>query len=506
MLRYPFLAVVVAAVVAIGGCGRGGSSPVDEHVHLAGGQADDDHVADDDDDDHAADAHDHATEASIVVGVHEHDDHGEHEEAADNHGDTDEADHDDEAEAEHVHVLNEANEEFTLSLSPQARRNLRLSVVEVQRQPFEKTVTIPAMVVERPGLARIEISAPLTGVVTSVYHTKGETVTAGEPLFQLRLTHEELVQAQREFLGTLEQIDVVRREVERLREVTESGAVAGKTYLERKYELQKLEAALKTLREALLLHGLSEDQVDQIVVTRELFKVMTVAVPVAAGAGSDADQSALLQLRDLSAYVGQHVDAGQRLCVLSNYRELYLEGRAFEKDARQLERTADAGWKICAVCDTAGSDGDRVDDLRLLFFSGEVDSESRALRFYTELPNQITRDTTSHDGRRFVTWRFRPGQRCQLLVPVERWEDRIVLPIDAVVDDGAESYAFVEHDGHFDRRPVEVVYRDQFSVVLGPASEVQPGDHVAASGAHQMNLAIKNQSGGGMDPHAGHQH
>lgn len=500
MLRYQSCAAIAVAAILACGCNRVASSPHSEH-------GDEVHA-----EEHAGEDHDGHADEDVVVGTHE-----DHEEPG----------HADEGDDEHLHVHDEADEEFTLSLSPQARSNLRLSVVEVSRQPFEKTVAIPAMVVERPGLARVEISAPLTGVVTSVFRTKGETVTPGEPLFRLRLTHEELVQAQREFLGTLEQIDVVRREVDRLREVTQSGAVAGKTYLERKYELQKLEAALKTLREALLLHGLTGDQVDQIVATRTLFKEMAVAVPEIESASSVAeslrgsesarsnlavserlpyDQPPLFQLKDLSAYVGQHVEAGQQLCVLSNYRELYVEGRAFEKDAPQLERTAEKGWKICAVCDVAGSEEERVDDLQLLYVSGEVDSETRALRFYAELPNQIRRDTTGHDGRRFVTWRFRPGQRCQLLVPVQRWEDQIVLPVDAVVDDGAESYVFVEHDGHFDRRPIEVTYRDQFSVVLGPASEIAAGDRVAASGAHQMNLAVKNKTGGGMDPHAGHQH
>jgi hypothetical protein len=33
-----------------------------------------------------------------------------------------------------------------------------------------------------------------------------------------------------------------------------------------------------------------------------------------------------------------------------------------------------------------------------------------------------------------------------------------------------------------------------------------PGDVVAQRGAHQMQMALKNKSGGGVDPHAGHNH
>ena len=33
-----------------------------------------------------------------------------------------------------------------------------------------------------------------------------------------------------------------------------------------------------------------------------------------------------------------------------------------------------------------------------------------------------------------------------------------------------------------------------------------PGDKIALTGAHQMQIALKNKSGGGVDPHAGHSH
>jgi hypothetical protein len=35
---------------------------------------------------------------------------------------------------------------------------------------------------------------------------------------------------------------------------------------------------------------------------------------------------------------------------------------------------------------------------------------------------------------------------------------------------------------------------------------VFPGETVAQNGAHQLQMAIKNQSGGPVDPHAGHNH
>jgi multidrug efflux pump subunit AcrA (membrane-fusion protein) len=105
-----------------------------------------------------------------------------------------------------------------------------------------------------------------------------------------------------------------------------------------------------------------------------------------------------------------------------------------------------------------------------------------------------------------VDWKYSPGQRLQLQVPVEEWPDRIVLPVDAVAADGAEFFVFLENGKQFDRVPVHVEYRDQYSVVIANDGTLSPGDAVATRGAHQMQMALKNKAGGAPDPHAGHSH
>ena len=94
----------------------------------------------------------------------------------------------------------------------------------------------------------------------------------------------------------------------------------------------------------------------------------------------------------------------------------------------------------------------------------------------------------------------------QLRVPVEQWKDRIVLPVDAVAQEGVETFVFLQNGDHFDRRPVHVEYRDQLWVVVANDGSLFPGDTVALTGAHQMQVALKNKAGGGVDPHAGHNH
>jgi multidrug efflux pump subunit AcrA (membrane-fusion protein) len=393
----------------------------------------------------------------------------------------------------------------SLYLSAQARRNIGLTTEQVELKPYTRSASMPAIVVARPGRSEIVVTAPMGGRVMRVYAVDGEAIEPGQPLFDLRLTHEELVQAQTDFLRLAEQLDVELREIRRLEKIVDSGAIAGKRLIERQYEKQKIEAMLSAQRQSLLLHGLSERQVDGILTSRMLVQDMTVVAPAQKEAG-DASARRPFAVRSLQVRPGQYVDAGAPLCSLMDYGELYIQGRAFEQDADELLRAASERWSVSAVLEDDGRRPRVVEGLKIVYVDNEIDPDSRSLRFYVRLKNEIVHESKTADEHRFITWRYKPGQRMQLSVPIEVWTERIVLPIDAVARDGAEYYVFQQNGDHFDRTPVHVEYQDQFWTVIANDGSIFPGDTVAASGAHQLQMALKNKAGGAVDPHAGHNH
>lgn len=480
----------------------------------------------------------HAGEAESHEGEHA-DEHGHEGEAG---AEEDGHDHGKPPAYDHPH-----DEAATVKLSESAQKNIGLKLAIVKLGPFERTMNVPGVVVERPGWSTVEVTAPMTGVVTHIYPIQGEAVRPGQPLFEVRLTHEDLLQAQTEFLRTVEELRVIGHEVERLEKASNDGIIAGKTLLERKYEQQKQEASLRAQRQALLLHGLSKEQVHSIETTRTLLQSLTIRAPscctalaaneakqapsrsdgsyaairhskhagsttTAASTNSSADDKpiapeCLLQVQKLKAVQGKYVVAGDTLCTLMDNSVLYIEGIGFEQDIGVVNRAAAAKRTVSALLGTKSSgDEELVKGLRILYLDDKVDRESRAFHFFVTLPNHLQRQDEMPDGRRFVYWQFKPGQRTQIRIPVERWTDRIVLPVEAVAQEGAESYVFESNDGHFDRRAVHVEYRDQDSVVIANDGVLTPGKSVVVAGAYQMHLAMKNKAGGGPDPHAGHNH
>ncbi len=435
--------------------------------------------------------------------------------------------------AGHDHGAHAGHDEATsLELSQQALRNVGLTpdqIRPIKLETFRKSITVPAVVVERPGRTRVQVATPMTGVITHVHAVQGEAVEPGTLLFKIRLTHEDLVQTQTDFVKTLGELDVEEKEITRLTSITSTGAVAGKILLEREYARDKLTALLRAQREALRLHGLSDEQVNQIARNRRLLRELQIVAPSIDDHGDDelklsrfptrpvsyspeskgqlgrGQHSSPLILQQLDVHKGQSVMAGATLCILADYDELFIEGLAFEQDITQLRHASEEGWRVDAIFEQPGSDSRVVEALEIAYLANQVDTDSRTLHFYVRLPNTVTKDRRA-DGNRFVEWKYLPGQRLQLRVPVEQWPDQIVLPVNAVAREGAEYFVFQQNGDHFDRLPVHVKYKDQYSAVIENDGSLFAGDVVAMRGAHQMQMALKNKSGGGVDPHAGHNH
>jgi len=424
------------------------------------------------------------------------------------------------------------DESSSLELSPQARKNIGLSkenVRPVKLETYMRTISVPAVVVERPGQTRIKIVATMTGIITNVNIILGEAILPERELFSLRLTHEDMVQAQASYLKTLGDLDVEEKEIKRLMKVTNNGAIAGKLLLERQYAKQKLVVDLDSQREALYLHGFSKKQVNQIATTRKLLSHHQIYAPSLSSESGDISFSnsiirrtsatsqprALLEqanipkvliVQELAVNKGDFVAAGDTLCVLADFRSLYIQGRAFEHDAEELAVANNNQWDVEAVLEDRAKHKTVIGGLKIAYLNNQVESDSRAFNFFVNLPNKVIGDAKESHGHRYITWQFKPGQRMQIRVPVEKIEKQIVLPVDAVASAGAERYVFQENGDHFDRIPVHVIYQDQIWAVIENDGSIFPGDIVAFTGAHQMQMALNNKAGGAVDPHAGHNH
>ena len=394
----------------------------------------------------------------------------------------------------------------TLTLSPTAWQNIGLETGTIKPTDFTKVVSVPAIVTERHGRSRNEITAPMTGVVTQIYPLERQAIEPGMALFDMRLTHEDVVSAQATFLTNLQNLDVVKKELTRLKNIGE-GVIPGKRIIEQEYERDKVMAALSATRQSLLLHGMSEQQIAEMESTRKVLREITVAAPPYAKNHKHEGIEHQYQMQSVNVNRGESVTAGQLLGVLADHCLLYVEGKAFEGDSDRLVQAAENGSTIQVVPTSDDYESDEVLNLKVQSVANEIDQQSRALKFYLLLPNKLTsKGEAGTSSNRFISWKFRPGQRMEAKIPTTQvMKNKIVLPPDAVVIEGPNAFVFEQNGDNFDRIDVHVLYRDKDTVVLGNDGQLV-GSIIALNGAYQMHLALKNQSGNAIDPHAGHNH
>lgn len=440
--------------------------------------------------------------------------------------------HDDHAGHDHDHDHDHGDESANqIVLSEQARKNLGLVVEPIKKSEFWRTIVVPGTISEQPGHSERRITTNVNGVVTKVYVLPGQTVRPGEALVDIQTTGEVLANAQSSLLKTVQEIELVDLELKRIEPLVEQGSIPGTRVLEKKYEKQRLETQQLVQIQELLVRGLDTDQIRAIMDSKILLRSFTIRVPmdeeeklsnvtsqsvksiinhvdfkVAPAAPVAAPSDQVYSVENLGVYPGKLVNPGDELCALALHTDLRITGMAFQKDSELINQTIEEQRPVTAIFESNSSQPMVRENLKIQYADNIVDPESRLLRFYLPIKNEVIRDLKNPDGVMFRAWRFKPGQRVQLRVPVEHWKDKIVLPIAAVVREGAESYVFRENGTLMERVPVSVVYEDSRFAVLADDGSLFPDDPIAMNEAYQLNLALRKAQGGGVDLHAGHSH
>ncbi|MBS1985336.1 MAG: efflux RND transporter periplasmic adaptor subunit [Bdellovibrionales bacterium] len=424
-----------------------------------------------------------------------------------------------------------------LTLSDQAKENLGLEMAEIQLSDYWRTIQIPGVVSEQQGHSERRIPATVAGIVTKLYIFPGQSVRPGDPLMDVQPTSELLTAAQAALLRTLQDIELIDIELKRITPLVESGALPAKNKIEKEYERRRLESQQLVQTQELLVRGLAPDQIGTIVESKILIRKFTVRVP--GGKVPAMDAKALLELprrgaprimmaalvhevspvkepedliysvESIDVFPGKLVQPGDVLVDLALHTELNIAGQAFERDSPLILRTMQEKWGVTATFETADGTPLTRDNMKIRYLESTVDGLSRIQKFHIPLVNQILRETTNDDGIAYHAWLFRPGQRVRLSVPVEKLTERIVLPADAVIQEGADAYVFRTNGKLLERTAVVLEHLDGRTAVIKNDGTLTPDfDVVAKNHAYQLNLELKKKlgEGGGGGGHEGHNH
>ena len=402
-----------------------------------------------------------------------------------------------------------------VALTPEARGNLQLEVRPLEATEYWKVIEIPGVVVDRPGVSDRGVTAPISGTITKVHAFPGTTVAPDAALFTIRLVSDPVHKSQLELFKAMKEIEIATRQLKRLEDLAQSGALAQTRIFEIENQLDRMQATVEAYRQDLVARGLSQRSIDDAAagqfVTEIVVKApaeMAVERPTNKSVATAA-QAALpfaFEVHSLDVELGQHVEAGMVLMHLADHRRLLVEGRGFKDDMPLVQEAARRGLGVELDVDEADRASWPAFRQRIAIdhISNTVDPVTRTFAFFLPLENKW--QTYEHAGETRVLWRFRPGSRLRLRVAVDRLEDVFVLPQAAVVRDGprayvfrqAKQYAFRTEAIPFQRDEVHVVHEDRLHVVLANDGSLGNGTRVAwnaAAAIERIRRANRGESG-----------
>ena len=408
-----------------------------------------------------------------------------------------------------------------VKLSPQARKNLNLDVDTLTPQDYWRTMLIPGVVVDRPGESDRGVVSKVAGVVLAIKARPGDTVRAGEPLFTIQLASEFLQSAQTDLGKTAEELKFAVAKRKQVADLVEKGTQSGAVLIEAENQVKRLTTQVQAYRRQLQVFGLTPEQVN-LAEMREVITELTIVAPGAApiatpsiAPGQSPPSVPLYEVQDLKVTLGEQVTAGQTLCLLANHQRLYIEGRAFKSEADALASAVEHKTPVRAeFADEAAGAWPAQEPLLIHHLSNQVDPATRTFSFFVPLQN-IPR-SFEQDGKTHFVWRYRPGQRVRIRVPIEKLIvlaadgktelPPFVLPAGAVVREGPEAFVFVQSGDVFIRKPVRVLFADRSEIVIANDGSVSEAEFVVKNQAAAINRALKGQAAGGGGGHEGHDH
>ncbi len=405
-----------------------------------------------------------------------------------------------------------------VEVSVQARKNLGLHAQPLRPQDYWRTVLIPGEIADRPGISDRGVTSPAVGVVTTIHAYPGDTVREGETLFTLRLFSEYLQATQTRLFKAIQETAIIDAEINRLSEAVRSGAVSKNRLIELKSESDRQNTLLQTARQELLTRGLTPDHLQQIEGGTFVSTIEVVAPPAqnlaahsAAVDAGEVQQASLIvdpqtetplayEIQELKVELGQQVQAGQVLANLSNHQSLYVVGHAFKREASLLEQATKEQYAIdIEFSEDRGEDWPPLQqDFQIRHLANSIDTDSRTFDFFIPLSNQ-SRSYRQQDDL-FLVWRFRPGQRVRLHVPVEKFENVFVVPSAAVARDGADAFVYRQNGDLFKQIPVHVLHEDRRFIVIANDGSLTPGTYLAQHSAASLQRMLQAQSASGEQP------
>jgi cobalt-zinc-cadmium efflux system membrane fusion protein len=344
-----------------------------------------------------------------------------------------------------------------VALSERQEEGIGLAVATVKAQSEPIKLEVNGSTDYDPN-AQSQVRARFKSRIDKVYVEMGQTVKTGDPLVDI--FSQELAAAKSDYEKTKSQWEHDRAEMarsERLYKPQRGGdgpSISEKEYLVAKNDEKKSRAEHKLSAEALMVYGLTDEQIQAIETEQGVQKAMfTLRAPA----------SGTVIRRDVVK--GNIYEATDVLLTIAPLDHFWVWGNVYPHDASRVQSGQAWVINLTFLGRTVRSQIDSI--------TSDIDKDTHTLRIRTTIKNE--------GGR------IKAGMLVSSYVEIPPTDGCTVIPRLAMVSADGSDFVFVRRPpvtgkpDQFERRPVRVVqeYHDQVFVAGG----LSPGEVVATKGS-----------------------
>jgi cobalt-zinc-cadmium efflux system membrane fusion protein len=334
-----------------------------------------------------------------------------------------------------------------------------VGVVSPQGASFSSSRSFSGEVALAEGKT-VHVGAPLSGVVRSVAVDVGTEVKPGDAL--LEIESQEVAEAKGDLIKKGTARELAKRNAEREARLFEKKISAEVEVQEAMARAAEADIDFANARSRLLRLGVPEG--DLAALDRRNPETLSGRLVVRAAQGGT--------VLERHASVGERVEPGKELLLLSDMGELWVWANLRAGDVQALTRKGGKGATFPAEIRGAGGKSHRG---TMDVLSGVMNEQTRMFKARVVVPNP--------DGA------LRPGMFVSVRVSLPGGGTGLSLPRTAVLSDAGRSFVFVHKEGDFwIRRPVKLGRSagDRVEIVSG----VKAGQKVVADGAFLLKSDV----------------
>lgn len=352
----------------------------------------------------------------------------------------------------------ESHEVSEVVLSSEARIKIDLAFDVVKEGTISGTLKAPAKIITNQDY-EAQVGSLVQGRVHEVFVKEGDYVKEGQVL--MHVVGLEVGEIIASFLKAKSNLDYYKAAYERQKTLLEQNVGSQRTFQEAKAEYEK----------AIAEYDAEDKRIDAIGLTKEEAEKKE---------DEGTEKTGYLSIKspingiitERNVVIGQLVEASTTAFKIMNISNLWAEGQIYEKDLTKVS------GKPKIEFTTAAYPNEKFKG-EVILIGQTIDEHSRTIKVRASLQNEGNK--------------LKPNMFGELFIPINSNTKGIIVPTDAMVKEGNESYVFiVENDSTFTRRNVETGI--EFAGMREVVSGLRSGEKIVTKGVFFLKSELLKET------------